>query len=399
MTISCIPAAMGPARPMIARPMIARPMIARPVITRPVTTRLMIASLTIAGLVGCSPSAPDTTAPVASNETPGAISGTDSNANDPVVPNLELQGKVEIDGSSTVYPISEAAAATFERQFPNVNVTVGVSGTGGGFERFTKGETDISDASRPIKASEFEAATASGVNFVELPVAYDGLTIVVHKDNDWVDQLTIEELQKIFTEEVAATNWSDVREGFPERELQIFAPGTDSGTFDYFKEVVAGKTGSMRSDMSTSEDDNVLVTGVAGSPAAIGFFGAAYYEENQDKLKAVPIVNADGDPITPTRETIENGTYNPFSRPLFIYVNAKSLSRPEIKRFVDSYLTNASDTAIQTGYTPLPPSVIDNARLNVRTRKTGTHYLTADGEKRSGPVTEVYVAENLNRGS
>lgn len=315
-----------------------------------------------------------------------------------IVANYELQGRVEIDGSSTVYPISEAAASMFEKEFPNVAVTVGVSGTGGGFERFIKGETDISDASRPIKASELKAANDAGVKFVELPVAYDGLTIVVHKDNNWVDQLTVDELGKIFTEGGAAKNWSDVREGFPQKQIQIFAPGTDSGTFDYFKEVVAAKNGSMRSDMSVSEDDNVLVTGVAGSPSAIGFFGAAYYEENKDKLKAVPIVNSAGVAVTPNPETIENGAYNPFSRPLFIYVNAKSLSRPEVKRFVMSYLMNASATASATGYTPLPAEVIDNALMNARRRKSGTHYLTADGEKRSGPVTDVYQAKNLNYG-
>ena len=341
--------------------------------------------------VGCGPSASDTVEPADPVATVPA--GDDSTA---VVANTELQGKVEIDGSSTVYPISEAAAAAFKNEYPNVAVTVGVSGTGGGFERFTKGETDISDASRPIKSKERDAAVAAGIDFVELPVAYDGLTIVVHKDNDWVDQLTVEELKQIFTEEIAAKKWSDVRAGFPDTEIEIFAPGTDSGTFDYFKEVVAGKKNSMRSDMSTSEDDNVLVTGVAGSPQAIGFFGAAYYQENKDRLKAVPIVNADGDAITPTPETIENGTYNPFSRPLFIYVNSKSLSRPEVKRFVTSYLQNASATAEQTGYTPLPESVIDQAMKNVRSRKSGTHYLTAEGEKRGGAVTEVYVPENLN---
>ena len=311
-------------------------------------------------------------------------------------PNTELQGNVRIDGSSTVYPISEAAASQFKNEYSNVVVTVGVSGTGGGFERFTKGETDISDASRPIKASEYEAAKSAGVKFVELPVAYDGLTIVVHKDNEWVDQLTVDELKKIFTEAGAAKNWSDVREGFPQRPITIFAPGIDSGTFDYFKEVVAGKKGSMRSDMSTSEDDNVLVTGVAGSPDAIGFFGAAYYAENADKLKAVPIVNNDGDAVTPTPTTIEDGSYNPFSRPLFIYVNAKSLARPEVKRFVASYLDNASSMAEQTGYTPLPSEVIDRAKRNARGRVTGTHYLTAEGEKRGGAVTEVYTDENRN---
>tara|TARA_R110002049_G_scaffold309268_1_gene519619 strand:- start:160356 stop:161498 length:1143 start_codon:yes stop_codon:yes gene_type:complete len=310
--------------------------------------------------------------------------------------NLQLQGKVDIDGSSTVYPISEAAAASFTKKFPNVNVNVGVSGTGGGFKRFTTGATDISDASRPIKDSEFAAAKAAGVAFYELPVAYDGLTIVVHKDNDWVDHLTVDEIKKIFNAETAAKSWSAVRAGWPDNEIKIFAPGTDSGTFDYFKEVVAGKEGSLRDDMSTSEDDNVLVTGVSGSPNAIGFFGVAYYEENKEKLKAVPVVNPElGQPVSPTSVTIENGTYAPFSRPLFIYVNAKSLRRPEVKQFVTFYITNAALMAKQTGYVALPPSIYQEVTDRCRKRKVGTHYLTPEHNKRSGPVTEVYKAENL----
>ena len=310
--------------------------------------------------------------------------------------NEQLQGKVEIDGSSTVYPISEAAAASFTKTFPNVSVNVGVSGTGGGFKRFTKGETDISDASRPIKDSEFAAAKAAGVSFYELPVAYDGLTIVVHKENTWVDHLTVDEIKKIFNADTAAKSWSAVRPGWPDVEIKIFAPGTDSGTFDYFKEVVAGKEGSLRDDMSTSEDDNVLVTGVSGSPSAIGFFGVAYYEENKDKLKSVAIVNPElSQPVSPTSTTIEDGSYAPFSRPLFIYVNAKSLRRPEVRQFVSFYVKNAASMAQKTGYVALPPSIYQEVEDRCKKRKVGTHYLTADNEKRSGPVTEVYQAENL----
>ena len=313
-----------------------------------------------------------------------------------VTPNVELQGKVEIDGSSTVYPISEAAASEFQERFPNVNVVVGVSGTGGGFERFTKGQIDISDASRPIRPAEFQAAKDSGVKFVELPVAYDGLTLVVHPENDWVDKLTLEEIRKIFTEQGRAETWADVRQGWPDEEVKVFAPGTASGTFDYFKEVVAGEEGALRSDMSTSEDDNVLVTGVSGSPGAIGFFGVAYYEENQDKLKAVPVVNPEtGEAVLPTPEAIESGEYAPFSRPLFIYVNAKSLGRPEVKQFVSFYLNNASDLAPRVGYVALPQSLSERSSQHARRRITGTHYVTAEGEQRNGPVTEVYQEENL----
>ena len=308
----------------------------------------------------------------------------------------QLRGKVEIDGSSTVYPISEAAAAQFNKRYGNVTINVGVSGTGGGFKRFTVGGTDISDASRPIKKAEFQAAKENGIAFFEIPVAYDGLTLVIHKSNDWVDSLTVDEIKKIFTESGKAKTWSQVREGWPNTEIKIFAPGTDSGTFDYFKEVVAGKTGSLRDDMSTSEDDNVLVTGVSGSPNAIGFFGVAYYEENKDKLKSVPVVNPElSQPVSPTAETIENGTYAPFSRPLFIYVNQKSFARPEVRSFVGYYLQNAAKLAPKTGYVALPKSVYMEAINRCRKKQTGTHYLTSDMEKRSGPVTDVYQEKNL----
>lgn len=351
----------------------------------------MLASLTIlGGMTGCKPSRSTSEAELAQGAGRGAAADSDGAVN------KELQGKINVDGSSTVYPISEAAASRFSKRFPNVSVNVGVSGTGGGFDRFTKGETDISDASRPITTSEFEAAKAAGVSFIEIPVAYDGLTLVVHRSNDWVDQLTVEEIKKIFTTEGAAKTWADVRSGWPDREIKIFAPGTDSGTFDYFMEVVAGKNGSLRSDISTSEDDNVLVTGVSGSPDAIAFFGVAYYEENADKLRAVPVVNPEsGVAVAPTAETIESGEYAPFSRPLFIYVNAKSMARPEVKRFVNFYLENAPTLAEQTDYVSLPEDVYARAVQNARQRKTGTHYLTAEGEKRSGPVTEIYQSDNL----
>jgi len=310
---------------------------------------------------------------------------------------ISLRGNIEIDGSSTVYPISEAAASGFNKKYPNVKVNVGVSGTGGGFKRFTKGETDISDASRPIKSSEFQAAKKAGVRFYELPVAYDGLTLVVHKTNDWVDHLTIDEIRKIFSADLAAKTWSEVRSGWPETEIKIFAPGTDSGTFDYFKEVVVGGSdGSLRSDMSTSEDDNVLVTGVSGSPNAIGFFGVAYYEENKERLRSVAVVNpASGEAVEPTPATIEDGTYAPFSRPLLIYVNEKSFTRPEVRQFVGHYLLNASALAKTTGYVPLPSAVYQQAMMRCRQKGVGTHYLDDKMEKRAGAVTELYKTENL----
>ncbi len=323
-------------------------------------------------------------------------SGSGRSADDGPGVNRELQGKITIDGSSTVFPISESAASQFQKQFPNVRVNVGVSGTGGGFKRFTKGETDISDASRPIEPEEFEAARSSGTSFLELPIAYDGLTVVVHKDNDWVDYLTIEEIQKIYLADRAAKNWSGVRDGWPDKPIRAFAPGTDSGTFDYFREIIAGKEGSLRPDMSTSEDDNVLVTGVAGSPEAIGFFGVAYYEENKDKVKAVAILNPELDERhLPTPETILSGEYAPFSRPLFIYVNSQSIRRPEVKRFIAYYLDNAPSLAKQNNYIALPDSVYEIAKGRLSSRKSGTCYVTGDGEKRGGPVTDVYQDSHL----
>ncbi len=302
-----------------------------------------------------------------------------------------LKGAVKIDGSSTVYPITEAVAESFREIAPRVRVTVGISGTGGGFKRFTVGETDISDASRPIKKKEYDAAMTNGVEFVEIPVAYDGLSIVVNPGNYWVDSLTVDELKKIFLDGSPVKTWKDIRSEWPEVAVKIYAPGTDSGTFDYFKEVVAGKTGSIRSDMSVSEDDNVLVRGVAGDEGAIGFFGCAYYFENRDKLKVVPIVNPGlGKAITPSTKTIASGDYAPFSRPLFIYVSAKSARKPQVKAFVEFYLEHAAELAEEVGYVQLPESVYTTARKNFRAQKTGTHWLDANGEKKHGPVTDIY---------
>jgi len=302
-----------------------------------------------------------------------------------------LRGVIRIDGSSTVYPITEAVAEEFRKVAPNVRVTVGISGTGGGFKRFVVGETDISDASRPIKAKEYKAAKENGLSFIEVPVAYDGLSIVVNPENDWVDQLTVAELKKIFLAGTGVDSWNDVRPEWPNVPMKIFAPGTDSGTFDYFKEVVAEDDKAIRSDMSVSEDDNVLVRGVAGDRGAIGFFGYAYYVENQDKLKVVPIVNPNlNTPVQPTPSTIESGEYAPFSRPLFIYVSADSLRRPEVKGFIDFYLHNAAELADEVGYVRLPKWLYDKAEQNVQRRKTGTHFLNDDMEKIDKPLAKAY---------
>ena len=329
-----------------------------------------------------------------SNET--AVDPGVTNAGDEDGGLRELVGNIQVDGSSTVFPISEAIASAFRDDFPNVSVPVGTSGTGGGFERFTNGDIDISGASRPIKWSEFEQAKANQISFIELPVAYDGLTIVVNPANDWVDQLTLDDIRKIFLEDQAAKTWKDVKQNWPDEPIKIFAPGTDSGTFDYFKEVVAGKEGSLRADMSPSEDDNQLVTGVKEEKGAVGFFGASYYFNNRDVLRAVPIVNPDtGKAVMPVAKDVESGTYAPFSRPLFIYVKEDSLRRPEVKKFVEFYLKNAAEMAEKVDYVPLPAELYERARKHYEERLVGTHYWIEGGEEREGALAQVYDESNL----
>jgi phosphate transport system substrate-binding protein len=306
----------------------------------------------------------------------------------PAAMGQNLSGEVKADGSSTVYPLAEAIAESFGKENPGVRVTVGIAGTGGGFKRFTKGETDISDASRPIKKEEAEAAKSNGVEYIEVPVAYDGLSVVVNKSNDWAKQLTVDQLKKLFT--TNARSWKDIDPSFPDVPIKIYSPGTDSGTYDYMKEVVATKEAPMRKDMELSEDDNVLVRGVEGDRGAIGYFGSAYYFANKDSINAVAIVNKKGQAVKPTPETIKDGSYNPLSRPLFIYVNTKSLSRPEVKAFVDHFLDNAGEAAAKVGYVALPDEVYDRAEANVKSGKTGSQYLGPDGKHKEGPVTEIY---------
>ncbi|TYP54194.1 PstS family phosphate ABC transporter substrate-binding protein [Thermosediminibacter litoriperuensis] len=267
-----------------------------------------------------------------------------------------LSGSIQIDGSSTVYPITEAVAEEFMNIYPDVNITVGVSGTGGGFKRFTAGETDMSNASRPIKDEEAAKAEENNIEYIELPVAYDGITVVVNKQNDWVDRLTVEELKKIWSPGSKVTKWSDIRPGWPNEKINLYGPGTDSGTFEYFTEVINGEAKKSRSDYTASEDDNVLVQGVSGDRYALGYFGFAYYLENSDKVRAVAIDGGSG-PVEPTMETINNGTYKPLARPVFIYVNKKSLERPEVKEFVKFYMENAPELVEEIGYVPMPDSV------------------------------------------
>ncbi len=302
-----------------------------------------------------------------------------------------LKGAVRVDGSSTVYPIAEAAAEEFSKVAPGVKVTVGVSGTGGGFKRFVVGETDMSNASRAIKKSELDAAKGKKIEFVELPVAFDGLTIVINKGNTWVKQLDLDQIKKIFTAGGAAKTWKDVDPSWPAEAIKIYSPGTDSGTFDYFKEVVAGKDGKIRSDMSVSEDDNVLVRGVEGDKNAIGFFGFAYFVENKEKLTAVPVVNPKGGgAVTPTHESIEKGTYAPFSRPLFFYVNKDSLAKPQVAAFAEYYIGNAGKFAEEVGYVKLPAELYTRAQANLKAMRLGTQMLDESGKERPGALTELY---------
>ena len=300
-----------------------------------------------------------------------------------------LKGEIRVDGSSTVYPITEAVAEDFSKAAKGVRTTVGVSGTGGGFKRFCKGETDISNASRPITKSEAETCKGANIEFVELPVAYDGLCIAISKQNTWATKLTVEQIKKIYSASGTAKTWKDLDSAWPDRAIKVYSPGTDSGTFDYFKEVTVGKDGKVRSDMSVSEDDNVLVNGVAGDRDAIGYFGFAYYVENKDKLVAVAVDSGKG-AVLPSDATILDGSYEPFSRPVFIYVNRKSADRPEVGAFVDFYLQQAAALSKEVGYTPLPESIYGTARTNWKARRTGTQFLDAKGDKVSGSLANVY---------
>ena len=268
----------------------------------------------------------------------------------------KISGTIEIDGSSTVFPITQAVAEEFQKSHPEVRVNVGISGTGGGFKRFTMGETDISDASRPIKASEAQTAAQNGIEYIEFQVAIDGLAILVNPSNTWVNYMTVQELNMTWQPGSTVYNWNDIRPEWPNQPIHLYGPGTDSGTFDYFTEVIVGKEDASRPDYTASEDDNVLVQGIAGDPNALGYFGYAYYAENTDKLKIVPIDSGNG-PVTPSDQTINAGQYTPLSRPLFIYINKESIKRPEVKAFVRFYMENAEQIVAEVGYTPLPTSV------------------------------------------
>ena len=295
------------------------------------------------------------------------------------------QALVKIDGSSTVYPITEAVAEEFQKMKKNaVKVTVGISGTGGGFKKFCRGETDISDASRPILKKEMEDCAKAGIKYIELPIAFDALTVVVNPKNSFIKQLTVAELKMMW--EPAAqgkiTKWNQINPAWPDAPLKLFGPGADSGTFDYFTEAVNGKSKSSRGDFTASEDDNVLVQGVSRDNNALGFFGFAYYDENKGKLKAVPIVNPKGTAVTPSIEAVMAGEYEPLARPIFIYVSLKAMDRPEVKEFVEFYLKHGGKLAKEVKYVPLGDADYKHAMDNFSKKKTGTGF---------GGVAEVGV--------
>lgn len=265
-----------------------------------------------------------------------------------------LTGEVKIDGSSTVYPITEAVAEEFRINSPKVNVTIGISGSGGGFNKFGRGETDISNASRPIKQSEIDLCFENNIKYINLEVAYDGLAVLVNPSNTWVDHFTVAELKKLWEPDAQnkIMKWNQIRPEWPDEEIRLYGPGVASGTYDYFTEAIVGEAGSSRGDFTASEDDNVLVQGIAGDKFGLGFFGLAYYEENKNKLKLIAVDGGNG-PVFPTLETVSTGTYSPLSRPLFIYINSTAGKRPEVQEFVRFYLENAPELTKEIGYIPL----------------------------------------------
>lgn len=326
-------------------------------------TRMKQAGVALAALVLAA-------SPVAGvNAAPGGPAATDLR---------QLRGTVTLDGSSTVFPVSEAMAEEFQISTGgNVRVTVGISGTGGGFKKFCAGETDISNASRPITASEIEQCKLAGIQYIELPVAFDGLSVLVSPKNDFVSSITVSELKKMWEPgaQGTITKWNQIRPEWPDREFRLYGPGADSGTFDYFTDAINGKEKASRGDFTASEDDNVLVQGIANDADALGYFGFAYYEENIDKLKLVAVDHEKGaGPVLPSKETIAGGSYTPLSRPIFIYVKTTSLDKPEVEAFVKFYMNSETAPTLinQVGYVPFPAEYYGYGAARVDARQAGT---------------------------
>ena len=356
---------------------------------------LLMAGLVVLAIAACGGSGPAPTSAPAVTSAPSGTAQTDAAAGATSASAMlgELSGDINVDGSSTVFPITEAMAEEFGYATDgNVKITVGVSGTGGGFNKFCTGEIHISDASRPIKQPEVDMCAENGIEYMELPVAIDGLSVAVNPANDFVECMTVDELNTLWSPEAeeVVEKWSQVRSGWPEEKVRLYGPGVDSGTFDYFTEVVNGEGGASRGDFLPSEDDNVLVTGISGDKGALGYFGYAYYSENADRLKLLSIDGGSGC-ITPTVETINNGTYSPLSRPLFIYVAAEALNQPHVKAFVEYYLNAANRSFIsETGYIPFPDTIYGLVLNKFQGGKTGAAF---GGDARMhGTVEEVLQA-------
>ena len=310
------------------------------------------AALVAVTLAACGPSAQD------------ARTGGASSSSGPTL--------VSLDGSSTVFPISEAVAEEFQKVEKSIRVTVGISGTGGGFQKFCRGEIDISDASRPISATEIDACRKAGIQYIELPIAYDGIAIAVNPKNTWADKITVAEMKTLWAPDAQGkvTKWSQVRKGWPDREIHLFGAGVDSGTYDYFTEVINGKAKASRGDFTSSEDDNVLVQGIASDELALGFIPFAYFEGNHDKLKLVAVDDGKDGGILPNPETIEKGTYKPLSRPVFIYLSKKASQRREVVKFVEFYLKNADKLVREVNYVSLGAASY-SASLDKLAKETG----------------------------
>ncbi|MFB6247069.1 MAG: PstS family phosphate ABC transporter substrate-binding protein [Salinibacter sp.] len=305
---------------------------------------------------------------------------------------------VSIDGSSTVFPLTEAVAEEFMEENSSARVNVGVSGTGGGFAKFLRGVTAINDASRPISPEEIEKAEANGIEYIELPVAYDGLSVVVHPSNDWIDCISAQELERLWEPGSSIDRWNQLRSGFPDRPIDLYGPGTASGTYDYFTEAIVGESGASRSDFTASEDDNVLAQGISGTETSLGYFGLAYYENNAQDLKALAVdpdsMDGGASCVTPSAETVRNGTYRPLSRPLFIYVNPAKVT-PTVASFVRFYLRNAGELAADVGYVGMPKDAYDLALQRFENRTTGTVF-GAEGVDVTGTRVEEILRSAMD---
>jgi phosphate transport system substrate-binding protein len=351
--------------------------------------RLILGVLLCAAIGACSKNA----APGPSEAPPAAPAGDNKAATEPAV--AAAPSIIAIDGSSTVFPITEAVAEEFQKQ-NQTKVTIGVSGTGGGFKKFCAGEIAIAGASRPIKPTEEAACKATKIDYIELPIAYDGLAVVVNPKNTWAKSLTVVELKKLWEPEAQGKvlKWNQVRTGFPAKEIHLFGPGVDSGTYDYFTKAVVGEEHKSRGDYTSSEDDNVLVQGVSRDEGALGFFGLAYFAENTDKLKLVPIDDGVADngsgPILPTAETVGNGTYQPLARPIFIYVSKTAAARPEVTAFIEFYLQHGPTLVKDAHYIPLPDKAYELAQKRFKAGTSGS--LFAGKGSQVGVTVEALLA-------